>query len=245
MKKLPLLLCFFAFFCRLAAVCGQDQPALIITHLKGPLYIYTTHRVMNNAPFPSNGLYLVTDRGAVIFDNPWDTTQVQPLLDSIWHKHHQKVVLTLSTHFHDDRTGGINYYRSKGIATYSSLLTRELCKQHGTPWAAFVFSKDTVFRVGQYSFQTFFAGEGHTRDNIVIWFGKERVLYGGCLVKSTEAPDLGYLADANVEAWPNTIRKLQQKFPGAVYVIPGHQGGTSPRSLDHTLALLQNKKKER
>jgi metallo-beta-lactamase class B len=73
-------------------------------------------------------------------------------------------------------------------------------------------------------------------------FPISRVLYGGCLVKSTEADDLGNLADANVQAYPNTIRNVQQKFPRAAYVIPGHQGWASTKSLDHTLDLLQNKK---
>ena len=242
MKKAPLLLGFLTLICCSSGLFGQESPALSISHLTGPLYVYTTHRILNGAPFPSNGLYLVTDKGAVIIDNPWDTTQLQPLLDSIWQKHHQKVVLTISTHFHSDRTAGIPFYRAKGIKTYSSALTRELCRLHQEPQAEFVFEKDTTFRVGQYSFQTYYGGEGHTRDNIVIWFGRDRVLYGGCLVKSTEADDLGYLADANVQAWPNTIRKLQMKFPDAAYIIPGHQGWASAQSLDYTLKLLQNKK---
>jgi len=78
---------------------------LSISHLTGPLYVYTTYRLAGGTPFPANGLYLVADQVAVLIDNPWDTTQLQPLLDSIEQKYHQKVVLSLSTHFHDDRTG--------------------------------------------------------------------------------------------------------------------------------------------
>ena len=102
-----------------------------------------------------------------------------------------------------------------------------------------VFEKDTVFRVGRYSFQTFYGGEGHTRDNIVIWFGQDRVLYGGCLVKSMEAKDMGNIADANVEAWPNTIRKVQRRFPRPAFVVTGHQSRASTQSLKHALELLR------
>ena len=38
--------------------------------------------------------------------------------------------------------------------------------------------------MGQHAFQTYYGGQGHTPDNIVIWFDKEKILYGGCLVKS-------------------------------------------------------------
>ena len=115
MKKITLLLSFFAVLRGWSPLLGQGHPALSISHLTGPLYIYTTYGLAGGVPFPANGLYLVTDQGAVLIDAPWDTTQVQPLLDSIEQKHHQKVVLSLSTHFHDDRTAGIPSLRAKGV----------------------------------------------------------------------------------------------------------------------------------
>ena len=216
----------------------QSKQGISITHLIDNFYVYTTWQPINNAPFPSNSMYLVTDTGVVMFDTPWDSTQFQPLLDSIDARHHKKVILCIATHFHDDRTAGIGFLKSKGIPTYSSQLTYNLCKAKDEKQTQFFFSNDTVFHIGCYSFDIYYAGPGHTVDNIVIWFDKYKILYGGCLIKSNQAKNLGNIADANTTAWPVTIRKIIARFPHPKYIIPGHFGWTNGNALKHTLELL-------
>lgn len=234
-----ILMVWSGIFPGLYAAHAQEHPALQITPLTRNIYVYTTWVPIGGASFPSNGLYLVTKKGVVVVDAPFDTTQFQPLVDSIRDRHHQPVVLNIATHFHKDRTAALEFFRRRGVATYTTRVTDEYSRRAGEPRAEFLFDKDTVFNIGGEPIQTFFAGEGHTHDNIVLWFRRERVLYGGCLVKSTEAGDLGNLSDANVTAWPETIRVLQRKYPQAVYVIPGHQAWGDASSLQHTLDLLK------
>ncbi|HEX9512421.1 MAG TPA: subclass B1 metallo-beta-lactamase [Puia sp.] len=217
----------------------QAAPALAITHLTGDLYLYTTYGQAGGAPYPSNSMYLLTSKGAVMFDTPWDSTQYQPLLDSIYIRHHQRVALCISTHFHSDRTGGLAFLQQQGIPTWSSAMTRDLCRLRHENQAANVFTQDTTFIVGNYSFRTFYPGAGHTKDNIVIWLMKDKVLYGGCFVKSTEAPDLGNLADADLAEWPASVRRVMREFPDPAFVIPGHLDWTDKLSLLHTEKLLQ------
>jgi metallo-beta-lactamase class B len=225
---------------------AQDQqPKLTITHLSGDFYVYTTWQTVGGSLYPANSLYVVTNKGIVMIDTPWDTTQLRPLMDSMEARHHQQPVLSISTHFHADRTAGLNWLQQHGVATYSSAYTKQLCIEHKEEQAANVFVKDTTFTVGNHSFQTFYPGEGHTRDNIVVWFGKEKILYGGCFVKSTEAPDLGNLGDANVAAWPASARKVIQAFKQPVYVIPGHLSWSDGQSLQHTLKLAEGYLKKR
>lgn len=212
---------------------------LDITHLTGNFYVYTTYKDIGGRPFPSNGLYLVTGNGVVLIDTPWDETQFQPLLDSILKRHHAKPVLCIATHYHDDRTAGLEYFRSKGIQTYTSKQTLDLCKKHHEKKAEFSFKKDTVFNVGGNKIQTFYPGKGHTQDNIIIWFEQDKVLYGGCFVKSTQSAGLGNIADADLKAWPKSMRKLIKKFPRRQFIIPGHQSWTNNKSLEHTLKLLE------
>jgi hypothetical protein len=69
---------------------------------------------------------------------------------------------------------------------------------------------------------TYYPGPGHASDNIVIWFETERVLYGWCLVKSVDDNSLGNLSDANVPAYPKTIRNVINKCKRPRYIIPGH-----------------------
>ncbi len=223
-----------------AALLGQTEKRnLEITHLAGDFYVFTTYREFKGTPFPANGLYFVTDNGVVMVDTPWDTTQFQPLLDSIKVKHNKNVVLCIATHSHEDRTGGLDYYKEKGIKTFTTKQTDLICKERNEKQAAFLILKDTVFTVGQYSFQTYYGGAGHAPDNIVLWFAKDKLLYGGCLVKSIEAADLGYLGDADTKQWTKTIKTIKKKFGKPTYVIPGHQDWTNNNSLEHTLKLLR------
>ena len=229
----------------LANIFGQAiDSSLKITPLTGDFYVYTTFNLYKGHKIPANGMYLLTSNGAVMFDTPWDTTQFQPLLDSIKIKHHKNVLLCIATHFHEDRTGGLEYYRQRGIKTYTTEQTDEWSIKRGMKRAEFLIDKDTVFTVGQYSFQTYFAGEGHTADNIVVWFDKEKILYGSCLIKSVEDDDLGNLADANVKDYANTITNVQQKCKSPKFVITGHNDWTSTKSLEHTLIMAEQLKKK-
>lgn len=240
MQKINL---FLLFLLGHVLLFGQDKK-LRIEHLTDSFYVYTTYKDFDGSKFPSNSMYLVTENGVVLFDTPWDTTQFQPLLDSISARHNKKVIMAISTHYHDDRTAGLEFLRQKGVRTYSSKLTYDLCKQHNEKQAEFYFGSDTVFNIGNYSFETYYAGEGHTKDNLVIWFEKYKILYGGCLVKSTESKSLGNVADANLIEWPRTIKKLINKYPTAKFVIPGHFGWASTKALQHTLQLLNESKQK-
>ena len=239
MKILLYLFCSLVVGSRLPAQSNTWEHTLTISHLTGGFYIYTTYKPVNGAPFPSNSMYLVTDSGVVLFDTPWDSTQFQPLLDSIEVRHHKKVVLCIATHFHDDRTAGLTFLRQKGIKTYSSKMTYDLCKERNEKQSEYYFTTDTIFTIGGKRFQTYYPGEGHTKDNIIIWFDNERILYGGCLVKSMINKGLGYLADANTTAWSTSIKKILKRFPNPKYIIPGHFGWQNTKALHHTLQLLQ------
>ena len=224
----------------ISRTAGQvSGPGLIISHLTGDFYVYTTFGFFKGNPVPSNSLYMVSSDGVVLFDTPWDSTQFKPLLDSIENRHGKKVIMCISTHFHADRTAGLEYYSSMGIKTYTSKRTDELSKQRHQKRAALLIYKDSTFTVGQHSFQTYYGGQGHSPDNIVIWFEKEKILYGGCLVKSTEATDLGNLSDAIIKNWAATILNVQHKFKNPDYIIPGHGDWSSKRSLTHTLDLIK------
>lgn len=233
------LITFILFSCPLVSLAQQS--ALKISRLTDSAYVYTTQRLYAGNLFPSNGLYVLTAQGAVIIDAPWDTTQFQPLLDSIYARHQMQAVINIATHFHSDRTAGLQFFKEKNIKTYTSVKTDEFSLKKNEKRAEFLFLKDTVFNVGGTLVQTYHAGAGHSTDNIVVWFEKEKILYGGCLVKSVEATDLGNLGDANVKEWPATIKKIQKKFSNPEYVIPGHQAWTSTTALEYTLKLLKEK----
>lgn len=227
-----LLICFLV-----SGNVSAQEAKLKITRLAGDFYIYTTYSEYKGSRIGANGMYVITREGAIIIDSPWDTTQFQPLLDSIKVKHNKTAVMCIATHFHEDRTGGLEYYRKLGIKTYTTRKTDELSKQRGMKRAEFLIDKDTVFAVGQYSFQTIYPGKGHAPDNIVIWFDKEKILYGGCLIKSVADDNLGNLGDASVNDYAKTVKNVQAKCRNPKHVIPGHNDWSNSKAVEHTLKM--------
>lgn len=215
-----------------------DVPGISITKVTDYLYVFTTYRMLNDNPFPANGLYMVTKDGVYMIDTPWDTTQFQPLLDSIEKRHQLQVKAIVSTHFHSDRTAGLSYYRSKGIPTYTSKLTDKFCIKYKEPRAEFHFSQDTTFMWGGIPVLVHYPGPGHSPDNVVVWFEDQSLLFGGCLIKSVEATNLGNLEDADVKKWELTLLHLMERFKQAKWVIPGHQDWSGKVAIKHSLNLV-------
>ncbi len=233
------LLAGILFIFSITANGQTNNERLQLSHLTGDFYIYTTYNIYEGNKIPANGMYLVTDEGVVLFDTPWDSTQFQPLLDSIASRHHKKVIACIATHWHSDRTEGLAYYKQQGIKTYTTVLTDELCKKNDKKRAEFLMANDSLFTIGQYTFETFYPGEGHTADNIVIWFAKEKILYGGCLIKGADAKNLGYLGDANTATYYTTLKKVQEKFPHPAYIIIAHSDWSNNHSLEHSIRLAK------
>jgi metallo-beta-lactamase class B len=219
---------------------GQSKNLpLQISHLTGDFYVYKTFHDYKGTLVSANAMYLVTEKGVVLFDAPWDETQYQPLLDVIKARHNKDVIMYFATHSHEDRAGGLDFYRQKGIKTYTIKTTDQILTRENKERAEFIIPNDTIFAVGKHSFEVYYPGKGHAPDNIVVWFDKEKVLYGGCFIKSTEVKDLGYLGDADVKEWENSIQKVQAKFKNPIYIIPGHDDWEDIKSLKHTLKMVR------
>lgn len=239
------LLLTISFLFALTTVFGQtEEPRLKISHLTGDFYIYTTYNTYEGTKIPANGMYVVTEKDVILLDTPWDNTQFQPLLDSIKIKHNKEVALCIATHWHSDRTDGLEYYRQKGIKTYTTKLTDKLSKKNNNKRAEYLIEKDTVFDYGQHSFEIYYPGPGHTEDNIVIWFDNPKILYGGCLIKGAEAENLGFLGDGNVFAYETTLKKVQKKYPDPKFIIVSHHDWTNKNSLKHSIQLARELKKK-
>lgn len=236
MRKLASIILFLVIA---SSSFGQSKNSpLQISHLKGDFYVYRTFSDYKGVKISANAMYLVTEKGVVLFDAPWDATQFQPLLDSIKTKHRKEVIMLFATHSHDDRAGGLDFYRKKGIKTYTIKLTDDILKKENKPRAEFIIPNDKTFTVGQHTFEVYYPGKGHASDNIVAWFDKEKVLYGGCFIKSADAKDLGYLGDSDVKEWKESIARVKAKFKNPVYIISGHDDWTNTNSLNHTLELV-------
>lgn len=64
-------------------------------------------------------------------------------------------------------------------------------------------------------------------------------MFGGCLIKELDATK-GFLGDANVSEWSNTVEKVKHQFPNVQIVIPGHGKIGGKDLLDYTIKLFKS-----
>jgi metallo-beta-lactamase class B len=64
-------------------------------------------------------------------------------------------------------------------------------------------------------------------------------MFGGCLIKELGASK-GFLGDANVPAWSETVSKIQASYPQVKHVVPGHGAAGNAKLLEYTRQLFLN-----
>lgn len=228
---------FLSLFCS-----AQIRDFVIESPFEPNLYIYKTFGVYEDKEYSANSLFLITKKGVVLFDVPWQKTQYQSLIDTIKKRFNLSIIAVFVTHSHSDRAGDLSFYNKKRIKTYATPKTNELLKKEGKVTSSKAIKIGKSYNIGGEKFIIDFLGEGHTVDNVVVWFPKYHVLNGGCLVKSISATDLGFIGEANLKQWPKTIEKLKSKYSIASMMIPGHDEWKGSGHVEHTADLLSKHK---
>ena len=235
MKKIFSLVALIGTF-----VFGQIKP-IQIDSVNTNLYVYQTFNSFNGVEYNANSMYLVTEKGIVLFDVPWQKSQYQTLNDLLLEKYNLPIIAVFATHSHDDRAGDLSFYNELNIPTYASALTNKKLKKEGKATSKFEIESGKTYKFGKEKFVVEYFGPGHTEDNLVVWFPKYKVLNGGCLIKGVDAVNLGYTGEANVTEWSKTVQKLVTKHPKIKQVIPGHDNWKANGHIENTFKLLENK----
>lgn len=217
---------------------------LEVRQLAKEVWVHTSYNTFKGTTYPSNGLIISTSEGVVLVDKTWGDEQTEQLLAWVKDNLKQPVKMCIVTHAHDDRMGGISVLQKQNIAVYSSAQTAQLAAAQDLGKPDSLLQLDREFHVGAQKLVAFYPGAGHTADNLVVYLPQQKVLFGGCLVKDAKATNLGNTADADLTNWPNAIQQVQQKFPKAKQVVPGHGQWSDQIALTHTLNLLQQHAKE-
>ena len=192
--------------------------------------------VTNFGLVEANGLVVVQDNQAYIIDTPWTDKDTAKLLEWITLQGFTAVA-SISTHSHQDRAGGIGYLNSQGINTIVSETTQLILADSHKSKAQTTFT-GKHYSVKADLIEVYDLGAGHTQDNLVVWLPKQKILFGGCLIKSLDSTNMGYTGEADMKAWPLTLNKLQQQFPQVNLVIPGHGASGDMSLVSHTMALI-------
>ncbi len=217
---------------------SDDSNYVELSKINDNIWVHTTYSNYNGSRTPSNGVIAVSSKGLVLIDTPWNNAQTKELIKLTKSVFKKDIVLAIITHAHEDRIGGIDTLIENKVDVRSSSLTVKEAEKNGFKKPEPKLDSDPKIAFGNISMDVLYPGEGHTVDNITVWFPQYKVLFGGCLIKSLESDNIGNIADANIKQWPFSVKKVLEKYPDAEIVIPGHGKWGNLELVNHTLELL-------
>jgi len=188
-----------------------------------------------------NGMVVVDNGEALIFDTPVNDSATQELVRWIEIEKESEIKAVVPTHFHYDCLATLDIFHHEDIPSFANNKTIELAGSFGLPIPKYGFDGKKELPVGQHAVVVEYFGAGHTVDNVIAYFAPDHSLFGGCLVKSLGAGD-GNLEDADVAQWPLTMDKILLSFPDAGIVIPGHGTSGGRNLLQYTKQLFMDRK---
>lgn len=187
-----------------------------------------------------NGMVVVNNKEAMVFDTPTDDKSSDELISYFSKKLGCTIKAIVPTHFHEDCVGGLESFRKNQIPAFASSKTIALLQVKAPAIISHLrpFNNTMQFTIGGKKVYAEYFGEGHTKDNVIGYFPDENAIFGGCLIKEMNATK-GFLGDANLIAWPETVQKLKQKYPNTKLVIPGHGKSGGSELFDYTIQLFK------
>ncbi|HEX7046680.1 MAG TPA: subclass B1 metallo-beta-lactamase [Gammaproteobacteria bacterium] len=221
------------------------QPDVVLNDLhiftvSDNLHVYRSYFDLGSQRLHANGMLMIGTDRITIIDAPWTAAAAYELLDWLDSNFPGKVKRLVITHAHDDRMGSIDVFAERGIPIYSQRNTAQIARKKGWTAPNFVFDGNLPLRSGEQAVELFYPGPAHALDNIIAWFPDDKVLFGGCMVKSRHAETLGFTGDANEQSWPLALRRALARYPEAQQVIPGHGLPGDAQLLTHTIELLED-----
>ena len=222
--------------------------------------------ITHSFPWPANALLVeMANTELLLIDTPYTPEATKELLAWAGSYFGRRGVTVINTGYHHDNLGGNDYLVSQGIPVYGSVSSVQLLDAYGedirektladlqapqysrfrtvhtslpyvAPTHLFELMKGKTLAFGEESVQIFYPGPSHAPDNVVVYIPSRKILFGGCMVIGWEG--MGNTSDADVEAWPVSVRELFRFEPEIV--VPGHGARLDPGLLEHTVDRLES-----
>jgi metallo-beta-lactamase class B len=223
-----------------------ENPRVALTPLRGHLYVAEDYFCSKE-----NSVVYVGDSSVTVVGATWTPETAKLLTNEIGKVTQKPITEVIDTNYHPDRAGGNAYFKSIGAKIVSTKMTNDLLKAHwdemvryvqkgfpGYPTLPLVLPDQTFagdFELQSGGVKAIYLGPSHTPDGIFVFFPKEKVLYGNCILKE----QLGNLDFADLTEYPKTLEKLKQLNLGFTTIVAGHWSPIHGLELiDQYLALL-------
>ncbi|MDF3820673.1 subclass B1 metallo-beta-lactamase [Leptospira sp. 96542] len=240
---------FYFFITVLVFICGcasftkttdSELPPLELIKIKESVWIHRSYGKHEGVVYQANGLVVVTPKGIVLIDTAWTEKQTEELIRLTKEKFSLDIRFAIISHGHADRVSGIRILEKHNIVSYSTTLTAIEVGKNGFPKPVSHLDYNNRMSLGNTQIEVYYPGPGHSVDNIVVWLPDTHILFAGCLLKSVDSKDLGFVGDANLNEWPRSAKRLLDRYPDAEVIVPGHGDWGKLDLIRHTLRLLDN-----
>lgn len=238
-----LLLLLFLTACKSPKTASKslNTEGLKIEKLTNNTYVHISYLQTESFGYvPCNGMVYVNGNEAIIFDTPTKDSISMELINWVEKELNSKVKAIVVNHFHNDCLGGLKAFHQRNIPSYANALTVELAKRDKVEVPQNGFNDTQTLTIGGSKIINKHFGAGHTSDNIVSYIPSEHVLFGGCMIKEVGATK-GFLGDANLNEWSNSVEKVKNAYPDLKYIVPGHGKTGGIKLLDYTIQLFKPK----
>ncbi len=189
---------------------------------------------------PANGLIVIDGDYSILVDTAWNDDQTVAILDWAESALKKPVKSAVFTHAHADKMGGVGIVRKRGIETYALSLSNKLAVKRGLSPAKHALDLRENGPAQKFGPLTlFYAGAGHTEDNIVVNIEAAGILFGGCLIRPGASDNLGNTADGDIGHWGEATAAVGKRFPDSKIVVPTHGPPAGRELLDHTISLAK------
>jgi cyclase len=181
-----------------------------------------------------NVAVLVTSEGVILVDDKYERDH-DAIMARIKSVTQQPVKYVLSTHYHEDHSGG----NAKFLPTAEIISTRnartnilEHKQSNGSPNtlpARVVFTDETSVFLGGKEVRAHYFGRGHTNGDAVMYFPEYKTIHTGDLMAGT-SPLIDYPGGGSLAEWPKTLDAAMAAWDFDT-VIPGHGAVTNKAGL--------------
>jgi glyoxylase-like metal-dependent hydrolase (beta-lactamase superfamily II) len=215
-------------------------------------------------PWPGNSMLVeMSSSDLVLVDTPYTPEATAQVLEWAREELGERSLTAVVTGYHYDNLGGSSYLVEQGIPLYGSSETAKLLEERGDDLRALTMEwlqgsqnrrfrevheklpyapPDHLFELEQglelafdgETVQVYYPGPTHAPDNVVVYFPARKLLFGGCMIIG--GGSVGNVSDANLTAWPESVRKLVQF--DVTMLVPGHGDRLDPQLIQNTIDLL-------
>lgn len=203
----------------------------------------------NMPKLKANGVVAVSENEAIVIDFPSSRKDTEALFCWIKSKG-WKIKYAVPLHWHHDSSGGIHVAFEQGVDVVMlektvPLLKKDLLEKGkaALPNKGYeTFKSYKRLAYGDRELKLGHHGGAHTVDSVVAWIVNEKVLVGGCLIKSANWNSLGYLGGADLDGYMATLQAVKASYPEAQIVTTGHGSPGGLELLDHNMKLRRELK---